>query len=199
MTIPDGFTDLAPGKIAAVTTYLEMKTAPGRSPSEPPAGFQFRHVTQPNPDWYRKLFRTVGEAWLWYSRLQLNDDELIAILRDPRVDVFALERDGKAQGLLELDRRTPSEIELAYLGLAPDLIGQGLGRFLMDQALQIAWSHCPNRVILHTCNLDHPKALAFYEKVGFVPYKRAIEVAHDPRLTGALPRTAAPHIPLIEI
>jgi GNAT superfamily N-acetyltransferase len=198
MTIPDGFTDLAPGKIAAVTTYLEMRRAPDRAPSELSSGFQFRSVMNPDPSWYRELFRTVGEAWLWYSRLQLDDEQLTAILQDPRVDVFALEHGGRDQGLLELDRRQSPEIELAYLGLAPGLIGQGLGRFLMDRALQIAWSHHPSRVILHTCNLDHPRALAFYEKAGFVPYKRAIEVANDPRLTGALPRTAAPQIPLID-
>ncbi len=197
-TIPDGFTDLAPGKIAAVTTYLEMRHPPDRSPIEPPAGFQLRSVNSPDPDWYRELFRTVGEAWLWYSRLQLNNDQLIAILHDPRVDVFALEHAGRDQGLIELDRRQSPEIELAYLGLAPELIGQGLGRFLIGRALEVAWSHHPSRVILHTCNLDHPRALAFYEKTGFVPYKRAIEVANDPRLTGALPRTAAPQIPLIE-
>jgi GNAT superfamily N-acetyltransferase len=198
MTIPDGFTDLAPGKIAAVTTYLEMRRAPDRNPGELPIGFNLRPVENPDPNWYREVFRTVGEPWLWYTRLQLDDDQLIAILHDPRVDVFALEHAGRDKGLLELDRRQPQEIELAYLGLAPDLIGQGLGRYLMDRALEVAWSHRPNRVILHTCNLDHPKALGFYQKVGFVPYKRAIEVADDPRLTGALPRTAATQIPLIE-
>jgi hypothetical protein len=32
---------------------------------------------------------------------------------------------------------------------------------------------------------------------GFTPYRRAIEVADDPRLFGFLPREAAPHIPLL--
>jgi hypothetical protein len=34
-------------------------------------------------------------------------------------------------------------------------------------------------------------------KCGFRPYKRAIEVADDPRLRGILPEDAAPQIPII--
>jgi hypothetical protein len=30
-----------------------------------------------------------------------------------------------------------------------------------------------------------------------VPYSRSVEIADDPRLHGLLPRTAAPHVPII--
>ncbi|MFL5217644.1 MAG: GNAT family N-acetyltransferase, partial [Microvirga sp.] len=53
------------------------------------------------------------------------------------------------------------------------------------------------RLWVHTCSLDHPRAVAFYLGAGFRPYKRAIEVADDPRLTGDLPRDAEPQVPLI--
>ena len=53
------------------------------------------------------------------------------------------------------------------------------------------------RVWVHTCTLDHPRALSFYLQAGFVAYERAVEVADDPRLTGEAPRTAAPHVPVI--
>jgi hypothetical protein len=33
---------------------------------------------------------------------------------------------------------------------------------------------------------------------GFMPYDRTVEVLDDPRLTGMLPRTAAPQVPIIE-
>jgi hypothetical protein len=39
--------------------------------------------------------------------------------------------------------------------------------------------------------------LGFYRKVGFVPYKRAIEIEDDPRVTGEMPRSAAPHVPIV--
>ena len=68
----------------------------------------------------------------------------------------------------------------------------------MAQALTRAWRKDVRRVCVHTCTLDHPKALGFYRASGLVPYTRAIETFPDPRITGHLPRTAAPHIPLIE-
>ena len=51
---------------------------------------------------------------------------------------------------------------------------------------------------VHTCTGDSPQALIFYQACGFKPYKRAIEVAEDPRLQGLLGRKRAPHVPVIE-
>ncbi|MCY4565611.1 MAG: GNAT family N-acetyltransferase, partial [Gammaproteobacteria bacterium] len=54
------------------------------------------------------------------------------------------------------------------------------------------------RLWVHTCTFDHPGALDFYIRTGFVPYRRQIEVADDPRITGVLPRSAAPQVPLLD-
>jgi len=40
--------------------------------------------------------------------------------------------------------------------------------------------------------------LPFYLRAGFTAYKREIEIADDPRLTGALRRDATPDVPIIE-
>ena len=100
-------------------------------------------------------------------------------------------------GLLELDFRTEGEVELAFLGLVPGFIGQGAGRFLMNEAIARAFARPIRRFFVHTCTLDAPGALAFYLRSGFTPYKRAIEVADDPRLLGFLPRESAPHVPVL--
>jgi GNAT superfamily N-acetyltransferase len=197
MTIPDGYTDLPPGKIASIVTYLEMRRPPEVIAESEAYGWVLTPHPRPDVEWYRRLFRTIGQDWLWFSRLQMTDEELRSIIHDSRVDVFALEFEGRERGILELDRREMPDIELAFIGLTHDLIGRGAGGFLMDRALQIAWSHQPDRVLVHTCTLDHSRALDFYRKVGFVPYKRAIEVADDPRVDGTLPRTAAPSIPIL--
>ena len=68
----------------------------------------------------------------------------------------------------------------------------------MDKAIQLAWAEPIDRFWVHTCTLDHPRALAFYMRSGFTAYRRELEVADDPRLTGVLPREAAPQIPIIE-
>jgi GNAT superfamily N-acetyltransferase len=197
MSLRDGYTELPPQKIAAVVTYLQMTAPPTIPPVAADPQWALKPHVRPDPEWYRRLFRAVGEDWLWFSRLQMDDAELKAIIQDPAVDVFALEIGGAESGILELDRREVPDIELAFIGLVSPAIGRGAGRFLLDQAIRIAWSHQPRRLLVHTCTLDHPRALNLYRAAGFVPYKRAIEIADDPRLSGTARRDAAPHVPLL--
>jgi GNAT superfamily N-acetyltransferase len=211
MILTDGYGDVPPGKIAAVVTSLEMfaPAAPrtdarrGDEVSDAAAAanrWDLRHVERPEPDWYRDLFKRVGEPWLWFSRLMMSTPELTSIIHDPHVDVFALWAGDRAEGLLELDFRVEDECELSFFGVTPPMIGSGAGRVMMNHAIARAWSH-PTRKIrrlwLHTCSLDHPGALSFYLRSGFVAYRRQIEIADDPRLTGRAARTAAPHVPII--
>ena len=193
----DGYTDLPPGKLANVVTYLEMRTAPSLPLIPTLSGYSVRREAKPDLDWYRRLYREIGGPWLWFSRLRLSDDELRVILHDPAVDVYALSHGDVDQGLLEFDCRSFPDIELSFFGVTRALIGKGAGRALLQHCLPLAWEHRPQRVWLHTCTADHPSALSFYTKFGFVPYKRAIEIADDPRITGELPRSAAPHVPVI--
>ena len=191
----NGYTDIPAGKIAAVVTYLEMRTRP-RLRRLPPNGRSVERLSD-DLDRYRCLFRKVGEPWMWFSRAVMQDEALRAILRDPRVESLALVQGDHAIGLLELDFRPPGECELSYFGLIPEAIGQGAGRFLMNEAIRRAFRKNIRRLFLHTSSLDHPGALDFYRRSGFVPYRRAVEVADDPRLTGALEPTVAPQIPVI--
>lgn len=193
----DGYTDLPPGKLAAIVTYLEMRTPPAAPAVRKASDFEIRRVTQPDLDWYRGLYRRIGEPWLWFSRLRMSDRELRAVLDDPAIDIFVLSFGGEDHGLLELDRRQMPDIEITFLGVTAEMIGKGAGRALLAHALPLAWEHHPQRVWLHTCTSDHPSALAFYRKFGFVPYKRAIEIEDDPRVTGEMPRSAAPHVPIV--
>ncbi|MGD9509147.1 MAG: GNAT family N-acetyltransferase [Geminicoccaceae bacterium] len=194
----NGYYDLPPGKIAALVTYLEMTEPPPPRPVPDQPGLGLRRVIEPELDWYRDLFRRIGTDWLWFGRLVTPDAEALAAIRDPMVEVYALTQDGRDEGLLELDRREAPDIELAYFGLTPRVQGRGAGRWLMDQALRRAWAHRPRRFCVHTCSFDHPDAIAFYIRSGFRPYRRAVEVADDPRLIGLVPREAAAWLPLID-
>ncbi len=195
----DGYTDLPPGRIASFVTHLEMTAPPAPAPRPvPPPGVTLERLTAADLPRYRALFSAVGEPWLWFGRRKLSDAALAAILADPRVEAFAITRDDGDVGLLELDARATGEVELAYFGVIPSAIGAGLGRFMMETALTRAWATKPARVWVHTCSLDHPGALGFYRRAGFVPFKFSIEVAEDPRLNDLLPKTAAPQVPLIE-
>ena len=43
------------------------------------------------------------------------------------------------EGILELDFRKEGECELAFFGISPKLLGLGAGRWMMNQALDLAW------------------------------------------------------------
>lgn len=90
------------------------------------------------------------------------------------------------------------QCELVYFGVTAKLIGSGAARFMMNRALELAWSRDLSRVWVHTCTFDHPSAVAFYQRSGFRPFRRQIEIADDPRLDGTAPRSAAKHVPIIE-
>ena len=198
MALQDGYTDIPRGKIASVVTHLEMLKPPQPRDAPPADGLDLRLVAAPQPDWYRDLYRKIGaQDWLWFSRLQLTTGELEQIICDPKVAIHALTKNGSDEGLLELDFRQDGECELAFFGVTQRLIGTGAGRFLMNAALDLAWTRPISRLWVHTCTWDHPGALAFYRRSGFTPCRQQIEVADDPRLTGLLPETSAQHVPII--
>ncbi|MBS7545593.1 GNAT family N-acetyltransferase [Ancylobacter oerskovii] len=194
----DGLTPIPAGKIAAIVTFLEMRERPAPLPEPEGHGLTIRRVERPDPGWYRALFRRIGEDWLWFSRLRLPDAGLAAILADPAVEVHALLRGETEIGLLELDRRVPGEVELGFFGVVPGETGAGAGRVLMNRATERAFARPLARFFVHTCTLDHPAAVGFYMKAGFVPVGRAVEIADDPRLDGTIRRDAARHFPVID-
>lgn len=194
----DGHTDVPPGKMATVVTYLEMLARPPLRP-EPPgsAGLALEDMSVGQIERYLAIYRTLGERWMWFSRLVMERPTLADILKHPANFVHAVQRNGVDCGLLELDFRMTGSCEIAFFGLFDSEVGTGAGRWLMNRALELAWRPGTERVWVHTCHFDHPGAPDFYRRSGFRAFKTAIEVCDDPRLNGKMRREAAPHVPLI--
>jgi hypothetical protein len=93
MILPDGYSDIPAGKIAAVVTHLEMSECPTLR-DDPEGAWTLRRVPSPDLDWFRDLYRRIGEDWLWFSRLQMADAELAAMIQSPLVEMIALVHDG---------------------------------------------------------------------------------------------------------
>ena len=183
------------GELAAVVTYLEMTEPPS---GDPPRGtLRLSRVVRPAADHYRALFRKIGSPWLWFSRLLMDDAKLESIIHDPGVELYEVAAVEAVVGMIELDFREPGQCELAFIGLVPQLTGEGHGRWLLGEAVRLAWRDGVQRVHVHTCTLDHPAALAAYKRAGFKAYKRAVERFADPRLSGILPADSAPQVPLL--
>jgi GNAT superfamily N-acetyltransferase len=176
-----GMANAGKGQIETLVTFLEMTGPPRRAPLPPPrTGIEVRRAVRPTVGFYRYLYDAIGKDWTWYERKLLGDAELAAIIHNPEVEVNVLWVGGVPAGLAELDLRELPDVELAYFGILPELIGQGLGRFLLDWSIHHAWRARPRRFWVHTCDLDHPRALGVYQKAGFRIYDRQTALATPP-------------------
>src|SRR5262245_29212379 len=120
-------------QVEVKTFYLEMRAPPQQSVPPPREGLVFLHALRPTVPYYRFFYDAVGAQWNWTSRKKLSDAEIAAIIQHPKVEMHVLYCDGVPAGFAELDRRQEGEgeIELVQLGLLPDFIGQGLGKYFL--------------------------------------------------------------------
>ena len=138
---------------------------------------------------YRYLYQTVGTPWVWFERCLWSDDALAAELAKPTTEIFVLYAGGAPAGFFELDTAEERQTKLCYFGLAPEFIGRRLGPFLLNAAIERAWSRPLERFWVHTCTFDHQRALPLYQRAGFVVYARRSVSFDDPRERGILPRS----------
>jgi GNAT superfamily N-acetyltransferase len=175
-----------------VITYLEMLARPvGRRVPVPLDKLALMRAENCTVHFYRYLYAAVGEPWLWFERRLIDDAALAAQIHKPTVEIFVFYVRGVPAGFFELDTAAPRDTKLCYFGLVYDFIGRRLGPYLLQAAIDQAWSRPLDRFWLHTSTFDHPKALGVYQQAGFVVYARRQVLFEDPRERGILPRTLA--------
>ncbi|WP_417260796.1 GNAT family N-acetyltransferase [Celeribacter sp.] len=95
---------------------------------------------------------------------------------------YLYEVDGEVMGFYQAQRHVGRTAHVAYLGtlaVAPEAQGQGVAVAMMQDAISRLWQAGITRIEL-TVEADNPRAIAFYERLGFVhegtqraAYKRA--------------------------
>lgn len=163
-----------------IVTQLELLEPVSARVAAPRGKFLLIRAEKPPLHFYRYLYRIVGEKYFWVTRRNLSDEALAAIIHDPDVEIYQLILNGAPAGFFELDFRQLPQVELSFLGLIPEKVGQGLGRYLLSEAIETAWMRTPTRMIVQTCTLDHPRALALYQRFGFKPYNRLEAEIEEP-------------------
>ena len=158
-----------------ITTYLEMRSPDQLRPNRADARFQVREKTDRDWRFNRDLYFRVGEQWNWIDKRLWTDEQWKEYAAAPELRTFAAYGGDALAGYYELRQDTEGGVEIAYFGLLPEFIGRGLGGALLTSAIEQAWSRrggiAPKRVWVHTCNRDHPQALANYQARGMVVYK----------------------------
>ena len=180
-------------KMTVTFTYLEMLSRPKRPPAKTPLTkhpISLIRIWQPTISFYRYLYNSVGEPWLWYERRIIDDEKLKSIIHDDKVEIYCLFIGGTPAGYAELNCEDVNNIQLSYFGLIPEFINKGFGRYFLEAVIDIVWNYNPDRLWLHTCSLDHPSALPNYQRRGFTPFDKKTRKVLDPRQAGFLPKNA---------
>jgi ribosomal protein S18 acetylase RimI-like enzyme len=161
-----------------VTTHLEMTDPGALRPARTPAvAVRLEQAVIPSPELNRFLYTAVGGNWYWIDRLGWSYAEWMRYLDRPELETWVATVAGTPAGYYELERQEGGSVEIAYFGLLPQFIGQGLGGYLLTCAVRRAWemgggrSAATQHVWVHTCTLDGPAALANYQGRGFRVFK----------------------------
>jgi len=170
------------GRAVEVTrTYLQM-TRPGQlhpARVQDPA-VRVERARRCPVSFYRFLYREVGRLYHWVDRLSWSDEQVRAHLDQEALSLWVLHVEGSPAGFFELLRQGDGSVEIAYFGLLPEFHGRGLGKHLLTEAVERAWTERPSRVWLHTCTLDDPAALPNYTARGFEAFKQETYLATVP-------------------
>src|SRR5437870_5620297 len=125
--------------------------------------FRLVRVEIPCPELNRFLYAAVGAGWSWYSRLPGDYGRWLAYLDRPEFETWVAYVSGTPAGYFKLERQPDDNVELAYFGVMPNFIGKGFGGELLAAAIARGWDMGARRVWVHTCTLDHPRALPNYQ------------------------------------
>ena len=157
------------------TWYLEMRTPPEGNAPEFSFEYNIVRALKPTVSFYQYLYTQVGKGYSWYNRLLMFEKELQENIHDDAVEISVLWCSGVPAGFCELDCRNSNETEIVYFGILPEFRGRGLGPRFLDWTVHKAWASDPQRVWLHTCELDDKAAMPMYLKAGFIQYDEQME------------------------
>jgi len=191
-------TNLPAGHLAVHRWYLRLEQPwTTEEPEAPVQGLSLVRAENPTIDFYRFLYHTAGEEFIWGDRRRMSDEKLVTHISSPDVHVMVLYQSGTPAGFFEVDFRNPLHSEIKYFALLPGHLGRGLGSYMLSRAIRYAGQR-QQPLILDTCTLDHGSALENYIKRGFSIYGEGDEEYPDPRLDGTIPRDAGKHVPLAD-
>ncbi len=165
----------AGSEVDYTVTWLTMTACPSydwpRLPATHPATL-LRAETPPL--WYfLSLYDAVGRDYSWEDMHREDPSEVQDWLNTPGVGLYTLLLKGFPHGFFLLQEIDAVTTEIAYFGLVPEAVGAGLGTYLLRTAILTAWSREGLETLtVNTCTLDHPRALAHYQKNGFTPVRR---------------------------
>jgi GNAT superfamily N-acetyltransferase len=161
-------------------TYLEMASRPILSRSDF-GEYKLTLISKPNLSEYLAIYKAVGRDYNWNYRPGQTFQEINEILNSPLNMIYYFYHQDAPIGLAEIDWTDSLAPEIVHFGLTPEYLNKGIGKNFLNNLLLELWEKQIDRVWLSTCEMDHPKAINFYQQAGFKIVKTKIGEFRDYR------------------
>ena len=118
------------------------------------------------------FYKQIGIDHYWRDRLLWSDNEWLNYVKNKNLETHILKKSDHLIGYYEQEYHPNSnEVELINMGVLKDFRGLKLGSTLLNHAMASALRKNPSRMWVHTCSLDHERALLNYKSKGFKIFK----------------------------
>ncbi len=175
-------------KARVTVTFLRMDSPPATPAPRLPASLRIMLIPNPSVEFYRYLYNTVGEDYLWWLNRVMSDADLARMLANPAVTIHVLSEGESVAGFFQLDSSYWPDVNLSYFGLMPHMVGQRVGSAFLRCAVDEVWRSGATGMTVNTCTADHPRALPNYLRAGF-------DVVRQVQETWAIPDSLGLKVP----
>ena len=157
--------------------YLQIKSIDQLKVKNKPIGnFYIKEDKKKDFQLNKFFYKQIGKNHHWIDRLSWSENHWIEYVSNPNLYTYILKKDDEMLGFFELlHHKDKSEIEIAYLGLLEEYIGNKFGGYILSEAIKKSFKkEGISRVWVHTCSLDHKNALKNYLSRGMNIFKSEI-------------------------
>ncbi len=162
-------------RVAIRTYYLEITDLADLRPSTRRIpDLRIARAADPSPELSRFFYTAVGGDWFWTRRLDWTWDRWMELIDRPELETWVASIGGNPAGYAELERQDGGDLEILQFGMLDRYVGRGIGGVLLTHVIRHAFETGAQRVWLHTCIHDHPKAVKHYEARGMRLYREEV-------------------------
>jgi len=155
--------------------HLELEELrPSAAAGALPAGARVERAEVAFGPLNRFFYLEIGRDFDWVDRLGWSAERWQDWAE--HVETWLAVDRGTPAGYAELHRRPDGSVEIPFFGLLAPFVGRGLGGALLTRAVERAVQLGGGRVVLQTCELDGPHALANYQARGFRVVRETVEL-----------------------
>lgn len=151
--------------------YLQQLSIEQLNSKTLPSSIHIEEIKHQQAAASQQFYLEIGQHWQWNDKRDWLEQDWLHYTQTASLRTFAAYQDKQFVGYFELEKHPDESVEIAYFGLAKHFLGQGIGGGLLSYCLNCAWQWQASRVWVHTCDLDHPSALANYQARGMELYK----------------------------